>query len=267
MNMKNLFTFSFLTLILFSFKANSQDFTIKEMYSLVKNDEDFFDTYVTSKGFQFKKSNTEDNCLEMLYDYEANASRIFAAQFLIYTKCENTLNITWQFSDIKKYLFFKSQIKPMGFFYQNSKQLDDGSITFRYKKQNIILSINSSDNYNSENKKITSYQINFMKINEYGNKKITTNNKDTSKYSAQIFLPEEIAQIISLKVKGAYTIEAIANVLNFDLNKLRRWNPQFNEQTSVPGAFVKLTIPAIKLEDFLVQKEKILVESLKNRKI
>jgi soluble lytic murein transglycosylase-like protein/LysM repeat protein len=81
---------------------------------------------------------------------------------------------------------------------------------------------------------------------------------------AQQILPEEVGLVITLKIKGGYNIEAISTFLDYDLNKLRRWNPKFNEQTSVLGAQVKLTIPSSKLDAFLIQKDKILQSSIKN---
>jgi membrane-bound lytic murein transglycosylase D len=77
-------------------------------------------------------------------------------------------------------------------------------------------------------------------------------------------LPEEAAQVITLKIKGPYNLESIAEILDCDLNKLRRWNPKFNEQTAVAGSLVKLSIPSNKLDVFLIQKEKILSACIKN---
>jgi membrane-bound lytic murein transglycosylase D len=82
--------------------------------------------------------------------------------------------------------------------------------------------------------------------------------------NAPQFTQQEIGNVLTLKVKGAYNLETIAEILDCEIKQLRRWNPKFNEDAYAKLGQVKLTIPTSKLDAFLIQKEKILSVSIKN---
>jgi membrane-bound lytic murein transglycosylase D len=82
--------------------------------------------------------------------------------------------------------------------------------------------------------------------------------------NAPQFTPDELQSVLTLKVKGAYNLETIAEVLDVDIKKLRRWNPNFNEQAYANNGPVSLTIPAKSIDAFLVKKQEILSKCLKN---
>ena len=169
------------------------------------------------------------------------------------------------FWDIKQFLPKETQNHVMAFiatsiyYDKNSKVLDLGNLPKDAKL------ITKNDLGKGGVVKTTAKQKteDAIPVNDDADNDLAIDADDNGK-SLQQILPEEISQVITLKIKGAYNIESIATVLDFDLNKLRRWNPQFNEQTAVPGTLVKLTIPAAKLDAFLIQKDKILSASLKN---
>jgi membrane-bound lytic murein transglycosylase D len=82
--------------------------------------------------------------------------------------------------------------------------------------------------------------------------------------NAPQFTPEELGTVLTLKVKGAYNLESVAEVLSLDIKKLRRWNPKFNELAYANNGPVNLTIPASAIDAFLVKKQDILSKSLKS---
>lgn len=77
------------------------------------------------------------------------------------------------------------------------------------------------------------------------------------------FSKEELDQMAVLKVKGAYKLNAISRVLDEDIVRLRRWNPDFDTQVTASSEPVKLRIPVQKLEQFIVSKDRIMAESKK----
>jgi membrane-bound lytic murein transglycosylase D len=84
--------------------------------------------------------------------------------------------------------------------------------------------------------------------------------------NAPLFLEGETSQVVTLKVKGAYNLETISEFLDYEISKLRRWNPNFNKLAGENTALVKLVLPMSGLDAFLIQKEKILQQSVKNPK-
>ncbi|HNB82035.1 MAG TPA: lytic transglycosylase domain-containing protein [Chitinophagaceae bacterium] len=77
------------------------------------------------------------------------------------------------------------------------------------------------------------------------------------------FTQEELDKMAILKVKGAYKIQAIAQLLNEDPVRLKRWNPSFETELLSSSSPVHLRIPIEKLEQFILQKDKILQASRK----
>lgn len=77
------------------------------------------------------------------------------------------------------------------------------------------------------------------------------------------FSQEELDQMAILKVKGIYKLQAISKILDEDLVRLKRWNPDFDNVISSANAPVHLRIPINKLEKFIVAKDQIIAESRK----
>jgi soluble lytic murein transglycosylase-like protein/LysM repeat protein len=174
------------------------------------------------------------------------------------------------FWDIKQFLPKETQNHVMAFiatsiyYDKNSKVLDLGNLprdakNIKLKDLGTSIAKQKSKGKDIKNKLVEEAPKQAKNEEEDD---LAVDTDDESK--AQQILPEEVSQVITLKIKGAYTIETISELLDYDLNKLRRWNPKFNEQTAQLGAQVKLTIPSAKLDAFLIQKEKILQISLKN---
>jgi membrane-bound lytic murein transglycosylase D len=77
------------------------------------------------------------------------------------------------------------------------------------------------------------------------------------------FSQEELDKMAVLKVKGSYNISSIARVLNEDPVRLKRWNPDFDKEIGTALTPIHLRIPLDKLEQFIILKDKIIVESKK----
>lgn len=83
---------------------------------------------------------------------------------------------------------------------------------------------------------------------------------DTEEQKPQ-FSKQELDQMAILKVKGKYTIAAIARILDEDAVRLNRWNPDFDKLVRGSSIPVQLRIPIDKLEKFIISKEEIVQAS------
>ncbi len=79
------------------------------------------------------------------------------------------------------------------------------------------------------------------------------------------FTQAELDNMAVLKVKGQYSIRAISNVLDEDIVRLKRWNPDFDNIIVNAKTSVHLRIPLDKLEKFIISKEEIIAASIKLR--
>lgn len=77
------------------------------------------------------------------------------------------------------------------------------------------------------------------------------------------FSAEELDKMAVLKVKGTYSLKAIAKILDDDPVRLKRWNPDFDQAIAQASVPVHLRIPIDKLEQFIISKDKIIAESKK----
>jgi membrane-bound lytic murein transglycosylase D len=167
--------------------------------------------------------------------------------------------------DIKQYLPAETQNHVMAFiaasvFYdKNTKVLDLGNLPKDAKKIGIKEMGKGGKEYKENHETKTKVAVNKDEDNDLN---VADDDDDDKKNKPQI-LPEEQSQIITLKVKGAYKIEVIAEMIGADVAKLKRWNPRFNELAAVLGSNTKLTIPSAKLDNFIIKKESILAQSMK----
>jgi hypothetical protein len=92
------------------------NFTLKELIALANNDDEYFDTYVTNKGFEFKEAEkTEDGCETSIYDFGASGDRLFRNQSVNKTNCQNYVLVIWGPDSIKVYNAIKNELKISGF--------------------------------------------------------------------------------------------------------------------------------------------------------
>jgi membrane-bound lytic murein transglycosylase D len=90
------------------------------------------------------------------------------------------------------------------------------------------------------------------------------NGDETQEVKKPQFSQDELDQMAILKVKGAYKLAAISKVLDEDLVRLRRWNPDFDANVASSPNPIHLRIPINKLEKFIVDKDQIIAESRKS---
>jgi membrane-bound lytic murein transglycosylase D len=79
------------------------------------------------------------------------------------------------------------------------------------------------------------------------------------------FSKEELSQMAILKVKGTYNLSTISAILDEDLVKLKRWNPNFDEEIKTSNVPIHLRLPLSKIEKFIIEKDNIVATSAKNK--
>jgi membrane-bound lytic murein transglycosylase D len=79
------------------------------------------------------------------------------------------------------------------------------------------------------------------------------------------FSKEELSQMAILKVKGTYNLSSISTILDEDLVKLKRWNPNFDEDIKTSIVPIYLRLPLSKIEKFIIEKDNIVATSAKNK--
>ena len=101
-------------------------------------------------------------------------------------------------------------------------------------------------------------KINSVSTNDAGVEDAEDNQKPT-------FSQEELDNMAVLKVKGNYKLTAISRILDEDIVRLKRWNPNFDETITTSTISIHLRIPINKLEKFIISKEEIIAESINMR--
>jgi len=98
-----------------------------------------------------------------------------------------------------------------------------------------------------------------LRNNSLSNADVDVDEKEDDKKI--IFTPAELDQMAILKVKGSYNLNAISKILDEDIVRLRRWNPNFDAEIVNSTTPVHLRIPLTKVEKFIITKEQIIAES------
>lgn len=98
--------------------------------------------------------------------------------------------------------------------------------------------------------------------------KANTNNDETEVDDAPevkkiTFSKEELDQMAILKVKGSYKLDVISKILDEDIVRLRKWNPDFDKDIKTAASPIHLRLPITKIEKFIISKEQIIAESKK----
>jgi membrane-bound lytic murein transglycosylase D len=98
-----------------------------------------------------------------------------------------------------------------------------------------------------------------LRNNSLSNADVDVDEKEDDKKI--IFTAAELEQMAILKVKGSYNLNAISKILDEDIVRLRRWNPNFDAEIVNSTTPVHLRIPLTKVEKFIITKEQIIAES------
>jgi membrane-bound lytic murein transglycosylase D len=180
------------------------------------------------------------------------------------------------FWDIKPFLPKETQNHVMAFiatslyYDKNSKVLDFGNLPKDSKTINTTVTPILTSKPKAAKKTVPS-NSGLVKPNHTSNNEededdmsIAVENDKVFDEYAPVFLDDEAKEVLTLKVKGQYNLEIICETLDITLSTMRRWNPKFNELAWPNNNQIKLTIPANKLDAFLIKKEKILQACIKN---
>jgi hypothetical protein len=136
------------------------NFTLKELIALTSNDDEYFDTYVTNKGFEFYKAETEgDGCERSKYAFDFSKNRVYADQFIGKDNCKNSARIRWIPENIKAYNTIKKELKINGFKFNVKIMDEDGGMNFIFKKGIMEVTLSSFEGESSNGNKKTSYGI------------------------------------------------------------------------------------------------------------
>lgn len=97
----------------------AQKFTVSELIELYENDNDFFDTYVISKGYKFSRS-TDGNLYYGVFDVNGNEEMFNSVSVhYIKNKYDSTQkperSIAWSFKSDSIYLSVKKDLIAKGF--------------------------------------------------------------------------------------------------------------------------------------------------------
>ncbi|MBK7589179.1 MAG: transglycosylase SLT domain-containing protein [Bacteroidetes bacterium] len=119
-------------------------------------------------------------------------------------------------------------------------------------------------NFGNIPKGIKPPKADFSKLNSFAgnNESSVEENEDVQKPK---FTQEELENMAVLKVRGNYKLNAISNILDEDIVRLKRWNPGFDENIMTATAPIHLRIPINKLEKFIISKDEIIAASIKLR--
>ena len=157
--MKSLFLF---IAVLISLNSFSQKFSITELISLYENNNSFFDTYVTDKGYSFYSRNET----ELLYVKGIEFNSI-AISFTLIKNNQSVpgRGIVWIFHSDANYIGFKHELADKNFslYHDFAKNKEGGSAQyFLYtdNQYNIILSVSKLQGYDG-----TVYEVILKKVN------------------------------------------------------------------------------------------------------
>ncbi len=92
-----------------------------------------------------------------------------------------------------------------------------------------------------------------------------SNVEESEDKSKPKFSKEELDKMAVLRVKGNYKLNVISTVLDEDLIRLKRWNPDFDATIATSPSAIPLRIPIDKLEKFIIAKDEIIAASSKTR--
>lgn len=157
-------TFFTILLTLFAFAAAfGQRFSLTDLIRLNNQDWDDFDTYVTSKNYQYQAIDDNDFIEAKSYSFDTNNSTGKAPYFITKTfyKIENQKAVAFQTLKKEEYLAFKTQLKTLGFKYVGA-QTTAGSTFLDYRKGNIEVSLASFKTPNASGEMLTGYEISVL---------------------------------------------------------------------------------------------------------
>ncbi len=159
--MKNIFFCLFMLASSISF---GQKLTLNELIKLSKCNDDDFDTYVTTKGYKFWKTEVENSYSSpatiINYAYNQNGSDQRASYFVMKLNFENGVcQASFQTSYKVDYLSIKNQLKSGGYIFDKSSNDENGANYLTYHKGKIRVGLISLQGANAYDELITGYKV------------------------------------------------------------------------------------------------------------
>lgn len=121
---------------LFSVSAFSQSFNLSELIKLCRSNDEYFDTYVSQKGYQFSDNTDEDHQKGESYTFKINgANTYYISKYISDYNGVFPTNyiVTFQTPNLKNYLGIKNEIINNGYRFIK-KEILNGDQAFVYIK-------------------------------------------------------------------------------------------------------------------------------------
>lgn len=137
-------------LILLCNILNGQSFNLNELIKLSKSDLNFFDTYVTNKGFMFVEKKKESDYFANVY--VQNNERGYKSNYInkIDFISHHEAMIAYRTTNSKIYLKIKDELVKYGFKYIENGVDSEGNIFFTYRKGKLEATLLSDKTTNAE---------------------------------------------------------------------------------------------------------------------
>lgn len=135
----------FIISLLFCVSGFSQSFNLSELIKLCKLNEDFFDTYVTQKGYQFISTSDENFQKGDTYTFKIKGANTFfiSKNIASYDGINKTLHfVTFQTPNSKNYLSIKNEVLSNGYVFIG-KEMNNSDRVYNYAKGNIAITLTS----------------------------------------------------------------------------------------------------------------------------
>jgi len=136
----------FICLIAFPISTNcfGQKFSVDELIRLYENNNNYFDTYVVEKGFNFYKHKNNLTVYSYKNDTTINNSISFGFPPDEVDSVNKSRFISWVFTSDSTYVALKKDILDRGFeSYSTDKDQDDNKRQFSFKRGKYFISLDS----------------------------------------------------------------------------------------------------------------------------
>jgi hypothetical protein len=152
--------------LMLSFSGFTQSFTLNELIKLANSSDDYFDTYVTQKGYVFQKTKDDKYVSSDQYMFLVNGFRTHFI-FKAHPKNETFGWVIFQTPKSSTYLQIKNELKSKGYvFVEKGNAMEATFLKFK-KGTNEVEIFSGSDANQYTGKSSVDYQIS-VKTNFYG---------------------------------------------------------------------------------------------------
>ena len=120
--------------------TNTPKFCIAELLELLKHNPNEYENHVLSKGYQFMKSeDNEDWGTYYEFNYPNVSNKIYGSIYHVFNDGFQSPNsVNWSTFDSKEYLELKSETEKLGFEYWNTSEIYNGKAS-SYKNDSLIV--------------------------------------------------------------------------------------------------------------------------------